>query len=199
MVKKVVAPCVIRVSSMAAVNDPRVPGCTYAVVAPAKPVVTAPKTAASTVSASSSQNDQAAFTPNPVGISASPSVGQVGQAFFFTALAEAHSRSGIVLGQAAQVTFTPVSFDWESDDGATGSGTSLVTNWSTEGAHSVTLTVGYSVAYSVGAGWIEAGIIKSTASTTVQVVAAPVPVAVVAKPPLLVSGNCRARPGSYRC
>lgn len=198
-VRSVVVPCVIKVTSQAAVNDPRVPGCSYLVVAPAKPVVIAPKTVASIATSASVQNDQAAFTPNPVGISASPTIGQVGQAFFFTAVAGTHTRSGTILGKAAQVTFTPVSFEWGSDEGASGSGTSLVTNWSNEGAHSVSLTVGYSVAYSLGSGWVDAGVISSSASAAVQVVAASAPVVVKVPPPLLVSGNCKARPGSYGC
>lgn len=123
----------------------------------------------------------------------------VGQAFFFSAVAGAHTRSGTILSQAAQVSFTPVSFDWGSDEGGSASGASWVTNWSSEGSHSVNLTVSYSVSYSLGAGWIDAGVISSSASVSVQVAAAPVPVVVKAVPPLLVSGNCKARPGSYRC
>lgn len=198
-VKVAPPPCVIKVASATAINDPRVPGCTYLVVPPPKPSVVLPKSSATSSTATTSATDQAAFTPNPVGINSSASVGTISQSFFFAAIASAHSRSAIILGQPAQVSFTPVSIDWSADDGSTGSGSSFTASWASEGSHGIGLSVGYSVSYSLGAGWIDAGIITSSAATSVTVGAAPTLVAAKPTIPLLVSGNCRLRPGSYRC
>jgi len=209
-VKKVVTPvvvapkpCVIEVPSTTAAYGLYVSGCTVKVVAPVTYV--APKVTATVATpviaiAVSSASDQAAFTPDPVGISASPNAGQVGQAFFFSAIAGSHTKSGTVLGKSAQVSFTPVGFSWSASSGG-GSGVSFVTNWNSEGSQSVTLVVDYAVSYSVGAGWIDAGSIRSSASTSVQVNSVPVVVVppTPPKPPLLVSANCQARPSSYRC
>ncbi|MEY4499821.1 MAG: hypothetical protein RL319_809, partial [Actinomycetota bacterium] len=149
-----------------------------------------------TTAINSNLSDQAAFTPNPIGINASPSVGGVGQAFFFSAIASSHTKNGTVLGKPATVSFTPVSYDWNSDGGT---GSSFATSWQTEGSHGVGLTVTYAVSYSVGVGWIDAGTITSSASALVQVLTSPAPQVMVAAPPLLVSANCRNHPSSYRC
>ena len=194
-------PCVIQVPAAALVYGMSVAGCSVVVAPPVKSVVAKPKLNTTTTAnaAVTSQSDQAAFTPNPIGISSSASSGSVGQAFLFGAIAGAHSRTGTILGQPAQVNFAPVNFDWSSDDGDSGSGNSFSTSWISEGAHSVGLTVDYAVSYSVGSGWVDAGIISSSASASVSVAAAPVAISVKAAPPLLVSGNCLIRPGSYRC
>ena len=205
-IKKVVAPvkvvppppppCVIKVPTAAAAYGLYLSGCTVVVVAPVVKVV--PKVTATTAVTAATQTDQAAFTPNPVGISASPSIGLAGQAFFFSAIASSHTKNGTVLGKPATVSFTPVSFDWSSDSGG-GAGSSFATSWQTDGSHGVGLTVTYAVSYSVGAGWIDAGSISASSSATVQVVsvtAAPAPAAAL---PLLVSANCRDHPSSYRC
>lgn len=194
-------PCVIQVPAAAMVYGMSVAGCSVVVAPPAKPVVAKPKLNTTTApsTAVTMQSDQAAFTPNPIGISSSASSGSVGQAFLFGAIAGAHSRAGTILGQPAQVNFTPVSFDWTSDDGDIGSGNSFSTSWTREGSHSVGLRVDYAVSYSVGSGWVDAGIISSSASASVSVAATPVAISVKAAPPLLVSGNCSIRPGSYRC
>lgn len=200
---KVVAPppCVIQVPAAAMVYGMSISGCTIVVAAPIKVVAAKPKATTTTTTATNvtAQSDQAAFTPNPIGISSSASSGSVGQAFIFGAISGAHTRSGTILGKSAQVNFTPVSYDWSSDDGGSGSGSSFSASWGSEGAHSVSLSVGYAVSYSIGAGWIDAGVIASSASVSVTVSAAAIPVAVKAGPPLLVSGNCKVRPGSYRC
>lgn len=198
-VKVVPPPCIIKVTSAAAINDPRVPGCSYEIIAPPKPVVTQPKASATSATTISSATDQAAFTPNPVGISSSASSGLVGQSFFFGAVAGAHTRSALILGQPAQVEFNPISFEWYADDGSSGSGTSFAASWLAEGSHSVSLTVGYAVSYSLAGGWNDAGVISSAASAVVSV--GSIPQAVVTRPvtPVLVSGNCHVRPGSYRC
>jgi hypothetical protein len=161
--------------------------------------VIVPKSTSTSSNAVSIATDQAAFTPNPVGIAASADVGILGQSFFFGAIASAHTRNAIILGQAAQVSFTPISFNWNSDDGSSGTGSSFSASWASEGSHGVGLTVGYAVSYSVGAGWIDAGIISSSAATSVSIGAAPV--TSVSKPaiPLLVSGNCLVSPRSFRC
>lgn len=198
-IKVVAPPCVIKVSSAAAINDPRVPGCSYQIVAPPKVTTAIPVTTKSSATVATTQNDQAAFTPNPIGISSSANVGGVGQAFFFAAIAATHSRTGTILGQPAQVNFDPVGYQWNSDDGDSGSGTSFSTSWSNEGSRSVSLTVEYSVSYSLGAGWIDAGLISSSASAAVMVSSIPAQVASKPAPPLLVSGNCTIHPSSYRC
>jgi hypothetical protein len=189
-------PCIIKVPNATAAYGLYVPGCSVVIVAPVAKVTT--KVTASTAITNTNLSDQAAFTPNPIGISASPAVGAAGQAFFFSAIAAAHSKSGTVLGRSAQVNFVPVAFDWSSDTGG-GSGSSFSEIWSSEGSHGVALTVSYSVSYSVGAGWIDAGTISSSASASVQVVGSPVAQVTVAPPPLLVSANCRDHPSSYRC
>lgn len=191
-------PCVIKVSSASLINDPRVPGCTYLVVAPPKAVVYVPKPIVSKADSISTQNDQAAFTPNPVSISSSATTGTVGQVFFFSAIASAHSRSGVILGKPARVTFTPVSFDWSSDV-SNGNGVSFSSAWTSEGSHSVSLTVAFSVSYSLGGDWIDAGLISSAAAESVTVTAAPAVAKLKAAPPLLVSANCFARPSGYGC
>lgn len=199
VVKPAPPPCIIKVTSNAAINDPRVPGCSYLVVAPTKSITTLPKSTATTTSSLTTQNDQAAFTPNPVGISQSASSGVVGQAFFFGAIAGAHTRSATILGKAAQVSFTPVSYDWSSDEGESGCGGSFSASWGSEGSHSVSLTVGYSVSYTIGDGWIDAGQISSSASAGVVVSATQIVPVTKSAPPLLVSGNCTVRPGTYGC
>lgn len=197
--KVVPPPCVIKVSSAAAINDPRVPGCSYQIVTPPKPSVAAPKSTTSTATAISNASDQAAFVPNPVSISASSISGLIGQSIFFSAIASTHSRSATILGQPAQVNFTPVFFAWSADDGAAGAGGSFANSWSSVGSHSVSLSVDYSVSYTLGSGWIDAGIIASSAAIAISIgepAAASVPVPAA---PVLVSGNCKVRPGSYRC
>ena len=197
-IKVTAPPCVIKVSSVAAINDPRVPGCSYLIIAPITPVISAPKSSSSNTTAVSGASDQAAFTPNQVGISSSSSSGLVGQAVIFGAIAGQHSRSGVILGKYAQVDFTPVSYDWSSDS-EVGSGGSFAASWTTEGVHSVSLTVTYAVSYSFGVGWIDAGMIPSTASTSVSVTSVTLGTPAKRSPPLLVSGNCSIRPGSYGC
>jgi hypothetical protein len=172
------------------------PGCRVVIVAPVSKVNA--KTTVATTAINSNLSDQAAFTPNPIGINASPSVGGVGQAFFFSAIASSHTKNGTVLGKPATVSFTPASFEWNSDSGG-GTGSSFATSWQTEGSHGVGLTVTYAVSYSVGAGWIDAGTITSSASASVQVTTAPPVQVLVAAPPLLVSANCRNHPSAYRC
>ena len=197
--KVVPPPCVIKVSSAAAINDPRVPGCSYQIVTPPKPSVAAPKSTTSTATAISNASDQAAFVPNPVAISASSNSGLIGQSIFFSAMASAHSRSATILGQPAQVSFSPVNFAWSADDGAAGAGGSFANSWSSVGSHSVSLSVDYSVSYTLGSGWIDAGTIASSAAISISIgepAAASVPVPAA---PVLVSGNCKVRPGSYRC
>jgi hypothetical protein len=189
-------PCVIKVPTAAAAYGLYVSGCTVVVVAPVVKVV--PKITATTALTSATQTDQAAFTPNPVGISASPSIGLAGQAFFFSAIASSHTKNGTVLGKPATVSFTPVNFDWSSDSGG-GAGSSFATSWQAEGSHGVGLTVTYAVSYSIGAGWIDAGSISASSSATVQVVSVPTSPAPAVAPPLLVSANCRDHPSSYRC
>ncbi|MFM6978174.1 MAG: hypothetical protein ACKOWR_05640 [Micrococcales bacterium] len=194
-------PCIIQVPAAAMVYGMSISGCSIVVAPPAKVVAAPSKSTSKTVASTavSAQSDQAAFTPNQVGISSSASSGAVGQGFWFGAIAGAHSRSGTILGQAAQVQFTPISYDWSSDDGSSGSGTSFAASWSSPGVHSIGLTVSYSVSYSVGAGWVDAGVIPSATATSVSVSAIPVAVATKPNPPLLVSGNCLTRPGAYRC
>jgi hypothetical protein len=192
-------PCVIKVSSAAAINDPRVPGCSYQIVTPPKPSVAAPKSTTSTATSISNASDQAAFVPNPVAISSSSNSGLIGQSIFFSAIASAHSRTATILGQPAQVNFTPVNFAWSADDGAAGAGASFANSWSSVGSHSVSLIVDYSVSYTLGSGWVDAGIIASSAAIAIAIgepAAASVPVPAA---PVLVSGNCKVRPGSYRC
>jgi hypothetical protein len=201
-VKKVVSPvkvappppCIVKVPNAAAAYGLHLPGCSVVIVAPASKVAT--KTTVTTTAINSNLSDQAAFTPDPIGINASPSVGGVGQAFFFSAIASSHKKHGTVLGKPATVSFTLVSFDWNSGGGA---GSSFATSWQTEGSHGVGLTATYAVTYSVGAGWIDAGTITSSASASVQVVGSAVAQVTVAPPPLLVSANCRDHPSSYRC
>jgi hypothetical protein len=198
-VKIATPPCVIKVSSAAAINDPRVPGCSYQIVTAPKSTISAPKTTASTATAISNASDQAAFVPNPVAISSSSNSGFIGQSIFFSAIASAHSRTATILGQPAQVNFTPVNFAWSADDGAAGAGASFANSWSSVGSHSVSLIVDYSVSYTLGSGWIDAEIIASSAAIAIAIgepAAASVPVTAA---PVLVSGNCKVRPGSYRC
>ncbi len=198
-VKVAPPPCIIKVSSAAAINDPRVPGCSYQIVTPPKPSVAAPKSTTSIATAISNASDQAAFAPNPVSISASSNSGLIGQSIFFSAMASAHSRSATILGQPAQVSFSPVNFAWSADDGVAGAGGSFANSWSSVGSHSVSLSVDYSVSYTLGSGWIDAGIIASSAAISISIgepAAASVPVPAA---PVLVYGNCKVRPGSYRC
>lgn len=192
-------PCVIKVSSAAAINDPRVPGCSYQIVIPPKPTVAVPKSTTSAATAVGSASDQAAFVPNPVTISSSSNTGFIGQSIFFSAIASAHSRTATILGKAAQVNFTPVKFDWSADNGAIGSGGSFANSWLGEGSHSVSLSVDYSVSYSLGSGWIDAGTISSSDGVAISILEAPVTSIPVPALPVLVSGNCKLRPGSYRC
>ncbi len=195
-VKVVPPPCVVKVPTAAAAYGLYLPGCQVIVV---PPVVTLKnKTTNSVTVSQSTQNDQAAFTPNPIGISASPAIGSIGQPFFFGAMASAHSKQGKVLGKSAQVSFTPLNFEWSSEAGD-GSGSSFSTSWSSQGSQSVSLTVTYSVSYSIGGEWIDAGQISASATASVQVVAAATPVSAPAAPPLLVSANCKDRPSTYRC
>ena len=187
-------PCVIQVPNAAAAYGLSISGCTIKVVPPVPVTTTVSKPKPVTTVVVTSQTDQAAFTPNPIGISASATSGMVGQAFFFSAIATAHSRSAVVLGRTAEVNFTPISFDWGG-----GTGSSYSSSWATAGNHSVSLTVGYAVSYSVGGGWTDAGIINSAASVEISI--ADVPPAPATKPvsPRLVSGNCISKPSSYRC
>ena len=203
-VKKVVAPapapkptpvpCVIQVPNATAAYGLNVSGCTVKIVPPVAAVITVSKPKPVTTVVASSQSDQAAFTPNPVGISASATTGVVGQAFFFSAIASAHTSAATILGKAAEVSFTPVSYNWGA-----GSGSSYSTSWSSEGTYAVSLTVGYAASYTVGSGWIDAGIIYSSAGVEVTVNSIALPAVTKLLPPRLVSGNCISKPSSYRC
>ena len=192
--KPLPVPCVIQVPNATAAYGLSISGCTIKVVPPVTVTTTVSKPKPVTTVVVTSQTDQAAFTPNPVGISASANSGMVGQAFFFSAIASAHSRSAVILGRAAEVSFTPVSYDWGGNTGR-----SYSSSWANPGSYSVSLTVGYAASYSVGGAWTDAGVIYSSASVEISV--ADVPPALATKPvsPRLVSGNCISKPSSYRC
>lgn len=217
-VKKVVAPppppCVITVSSPPPPWQFPPAGCTYKVVLPTpqvlalpKPVVVAapkpvtPVVAVKSSTAVTSASDQAAFTPNPVGVNSANDIGATSQTFFFSADAFAHNKLGTVLGSAADVSFVPIGYSWTADNGVTGTGSSFSAAWPDGGQHNVTLTVTYAASYLVAGGsWVSVGTITASAGAAVTVVAFDPPPPVKTKAaPLLVFKNCLLKPTGYRC
>lgn len=130
--------------------------------------------------------DLASFTPQGVSLSLQPGTWTVvGVETNFIAAASTHVVGGALLGRAAEVRFTPASFDWNYGDGTSRTTADSGSSWSalgvkeftrtstshkytTPASYSPSVTVWYAVEYRWGGGsWQSiAGRIPATASAS---------------------------------
>jgi len=200
--KPVAYACPTTVSTSNALGLAILHGCsgTKLVVPPPAPVSTK-KTVTTTVVKTTTAliSDQAAFTPNPVGIVVAQLDYLVGQSATIISNAATHERSATLLGSPAQVRFVPVAQRWLLDGRAVAEGAVAITLLSTAGVHSVELQVDYSASYrfDLASQFSYAGLITDTA--TVSLSASAPPAATKRGRPHLVSATCAVHPSSYRC
>jgi PKD repeat protein len=128
----------------------------------------------------------------------------------FWASASVHTGEGLLLGQPAQVKFTPINFRWNYGDGSVGSSATAGASWTDlgvaefaetatshvynhRGTFTVGLIVGYRADYSFGdQGW-------RPVEGTVTVSSAPFSVVAATESTVLVAEDCRANPRGPGC
>lgn len=148
------------------------------------------------------------FSPEPLALNVSPaSRVSVGSSVTLSTSARGHSRTGLLLGKATTVEFTPVSTAWQLGDSViSGDSVSYATEEPAQQHFSAKVT--YSVRYLVvgSAGWLNAGMVTASASKTVEYVAdsdsvsEPVESDSPAKKrALLVGFSCANNPQSFGC
>jgi hypothetical protein len=134
----------------------------------------------------------------------------VGLAANFWAGASAQISTGLLLGQPAQVMFTPLSYHWNYGDGTTATSTTSGASWdtlgltefsptdtshryTTTGTHTVTLTINYRADYSFGdQDW-------RPVDGTVTVPSTPFTVVTAHESTVLVAHDCLANPHGPGC
>lgn len=134
----------------------------------------------------------------------------VGLATNFWAAASAQVGEGLLLGQPAQVRFTPIAYRWNYGDGTTGSSVTGGASWAdlgvaefaetatshiytAKGTVTVALTVDYRADYSFGdQGW-------RPVEGVVTVPSAPFTVVVARESTVLVAADCLANPRGPGC
>ncbi|WP_146071176.1 hypothetical protein [Cryobacterium sp. Y57] len=128
----------------------------------------------------------------------------------FWANASAQIQEGLLLGQPAQVMFTPIGYHWDYGDNSTTSTPTSGSNWTTlnltefsntttshkyaaKGTYTVTLTIDYRADYSFGdQGWRPVEGIVTVPSTPFTVVAAN-------ESTVLVAEDCNTNPRGPGC
>ncbi|KGJ71948.1 hypothetical protein GY21_18690 [Cryobacterium roopkundense] len=170
---------------------------------PACPTCTAPiATSVSDLVGFSPQLPTQGMEPNGLAI--------VGLAANFVAEASAHVVSGTLLGNSAEVRFTPTAFRWDFGDGAGGTSANGGASWDdlgvpeftdTDTSHIYTvrgdyvssLSVEYSAEFRVGgSGW-------QSVTGTLAVAANPLPVVVRHVKSVLVAHDCIQNPAGIGC
>jgi len=128
----------------------------------------------------------------------------------FWAGASAQISTGLLLGQPAQVMFTPISYHWNYGDGTTATTTTTGASWdtlgltefsptdtshpyTTTGTHTVTLTINYQADYSFGdQDW-------RPVDGTVTVPSTPFTVVTARESTVLVAHDCLTNPHGPGC
>lgn len=175
------------------------------VVTPPKKIVV--KTTASTSSKSISAKGEASFTPDQITATAFPPAVAVSEPVYLSAPASVHYRTGTILGQAAQVRFTPFDSTWSFSDGALATGLNLQHRFFSAGTYSASVAIRYRVSYRLAgqANWINEGAeITLTDQVTVTVSAGQgsgsnTASEMVAERPYLVGDNCLKNPAAFAC
>lgn len=131
-----------------------------------KPVASPTKPKASEIAAvnkgassAASAAGEVSFSPSPISVSASATNAAVGQAVEFWANSSTHYRSGVLLGKATDVRFTPIETVWNSDQGQSSVGATVSWSFGSPGAVEVAARVTYSVSYQIAgaSGWVSSG------------------------------------------
>lgn len=165
---------------------------------PSETVVITPKV--KQISAVSQQNDSAAFVPNEISISSSPTQAAVLQAILLTANAVEHERTALVLGRTAYVRFVPNKYVWLAESAQVGDHPIGIASFATSGQKQIAVTVWFEASYRFGLSnaWMPVGLVSKSA-TALVLVAEPAKPMTDKSQPRLVSGNCKERPSTYRC
>ncbi|MBB5639889.1 PKD domain-containing protein [Cryobacterium roopkundense] len=159
----------------------------------------------------SSVSDLVGFSPHRPWQDMQPNgLAIVGLAANFVATASVHVVSGILLGNPADVRFTPVAFRWDFGDGASGTSTSGGASWddlgvpefsdtatshiyAIRGDYVAQLTVDYAAEFRVGGGpW-------QPVSGTLPADANPLDVAARHVKSVLVAHDCNQNPAGVGC
>ena len=151
----------------------------------------------SNVSATS-HSAQAVLEPQPLVITASKDLLQVGESVLLTSDAADHEKSAVILSRPGFVRFTPFSYQW-SVGGAQDSAVAVAA-FSSSGQKSLSLQLTYraSTRFSLSEPWVFVGLVTSTADHQVLVIEA-VQTTAPRPSPRLVKGSCESWPSSYRC
>jgi hypothetical protein len=99
-----------------------------------------------------------------------PSVVRVGAQVEFQVSASATTSDGSLLGQAAEIRFTPTSAFTATGDGATLQGFSVAHRYREAGVYSARATVRYQVDYRIGSGnWVLNAAVLDSVSNSLSV------------------------------
>jgi hypothetical protein len=196
---KPVCPTVVRTTEQivaAALAGCKIPGPSRPPAA-TTPNVRKVESTATNVSATS-QSAQAFLEPQPLVMTASKPVLQVGESVLLTSDATDHEKSAVILGRAGFVRFTPLSYRW-SVAGAQDSAVAVAA-FSSSGLKPLSLQLTYraSTRFSLAEPWAFVGLVTVRADHQLLVLEA-VP-SITPKPaPRLVRGSCETWPSNYRC
>ncbi len=170
---------------------------------PSRPPASKPTTSrkiestTSNVSATS-QSAQAVLEPQPLAITASKTVLQVGESVLLSSDAADHEKVAVILGRPGFVRFTPFRYQW-SVAGAQDSAVAVAA-FSSSGEKPLSLQLTYraSTRFSLSESWVFVGLVTARADHQVSVIEAVQTIA--GRPmPRLVRGSCESWPSSYRC
>ena len=152
---------------------------------------------------------EVSFSPAPISVSSSATSATIGQSVDFWANASTHYKSGMLLGKATDVRFTPVKTIWSSGQGQSGVGASMSFAFSRPGTVGVAATVTYVVDYQISgaSGWESGGEISVSDAVELSIESADASVPVVLpnsspSPPKvvrLVGSNCLTKRSTFGC
>jgi hypothetical protein len=196
---KPICPTVVRTTEQilaAALAGCKIPG-------PSRPPASKPATpskieSTTTNVSATSQSAQAFLEPQPLVMTASKNVLQIGESVLLTSDAAGHEKSAVILGRPGFVRFTPLSYRWSvasAQDSAV-----AVAAFSSSGLKPLSLQLTYraSTRFSLSEPWVFVGLVTSTTHHQVLVIEAAQTTA--PRPsPRLVKGTCESWPSSYRC
>jgi PKD domain len=174
------------------------------VIPPKKVVVKLP---ASVGSKTSTARDEASFTPDQLQAKAFPPAVAVSEPVYLSAPASVHYRVGTILGQPAQVRFTPIDSTWSFSDGSSAKGLNPHRSFATAGTYSASVEVRYLVSYRLAGSttWITEAV-EITLTDQAQIVVTS-PQSNSSQPskssvndrPYLVGENCLKNPSAFAC
>lgn len=168
----------------------------------------APAKSGAAVSTSTAAGE-VSFSPSPISVAASAPSAAIGQTIGFWVNAATHYRSGVLLGKATDVRFTPIGTVWSSDQGQTSLGASVSLAFESPGSVEVSASVTYAVSYQIAgaSGWVPSGEIAVSDSLSVMIDDSPEPPSegaategeLPSKVVRLVSKNCVSRTAVFGC